>query len=394
MSQRQPKVVDRLMVHQAAGGSAQLQSQGLGARIACRYRKNLTHLLVVIAVGTLPSISGTVAPAQLNTPADAPPPGNNAIPTQESVQRPADKLAELGVEAFQQGRFKDAVRYLSAARKADPASPVLAAALGQAYMSAGDPVRAIEPFQDALAINPDDDSVRLALAQSYQRLDQDGKVVDLLKPQSQQGSPSPLWLFTLAFSQFRLEQYRDAEAIFLKLNQFPPMIAASSFFVANCKFGQNDLEGSLPWYEAAIHQGDTPQNLALNAYYYNYGLALFRLGRYAEASSAFLASTRRDSRDPLPLYFLGQSQARRGEAQDAISIFTQLIQKHPDFSPAYYQLGRLFTRTGDRVRSQEMFAKVKRIKDTELREQQLLRGMELGSRHDQGIASTIRPTGQ
>jgi hypothetical protein len=46
------------------------------------------------------------------------------------------------------------------------------------------------------------------------------------------------------------------------------------------------------------------------------------------------------------------------------------------------------------VRSQEMFAKVKRIKDTELREQQLLRGMELGSRHDQGIASTIRPTGQ
>lgn len=163
----------------------------------------------------------------------------------------------------------------------------------------------------------------------------------------------------------------------------PPLTAAASFFVANCRFGQNDLEGSLPWYEAAIRQGNTPQNRALNAYYYNYGLALFRLRRYAEASSAFLASIERDARDPLPPYFLGQSQAQRGEVQDAISIFTQLIQKHPDFSPAYYQLGRLLSRTGDRARSQEMFAKVKQIKDAELREQQLIKRMELGSQHNQ-----------
>ena len=35
--------------------------------------------------------------------------------------------------------------------------------------------------------------------EATQRLDQDGEVVDLLKPQSPQGSPSPLWLFTLDF---------------------------------------------------------------------------------------------------------------------------------------------------------------------------------------------------
>ena len=280
---------------------------------------------------------------------------------------------------------------LSAARKADPANPILAAALGQALISAGDPASAVEPLKDALSANPGDDSVRLALAQSYQRLDQDGKVVDLLKPQSPQGSPSPLWLFTLAFSQFRLEQYQDAEAIFRQLVPLPSMTAAASFFVANCRFGQNDLQGSLSWYEAAISKGNTPRNMALNAYYYNYGLALFRLGRYAEASTAFLASTTRDPRDPLPPYFLGRSQAQRGEVQDAISIFTQLIQKHPDFSPAYYQLGRLLSRTGDQVRSREMFAKVKQIKDAELNEQQLLEGMELGGQHNQDVPTTPDP---
>jgi tetratricopeptide (TPR) repeat protein len=311
----------------------------------------------------------------------------NAKEDQQPSEGPADTLAERGVVAFQQGKFKDAVRYLSAARKTDPANPLLAAALGQALMSAGEPASAIEPLKDALSANPGDDSVRLVLAQSYQRLDQDGKVVDLLKLESSQASPSPLWLFTLAFSQFRLEQYQEAEAIFRQLVSLPAMTAAASFFVANCRFGQNDLQGSLPWYEAAISVGNTPQNMALNAYYYNYGLALFRLGRYAEASAAFLASTTRDPRDPLPPYFLGRSQGERGELQDAISIFTRLIQKHPDFSPAYYQLGRLLARTGDQVHSREMFAKVKQIKDAELHEQQLLKGMELGAQQNRDAPS-------
>jgi tetratricopeptide (TPR) repeat protein len=378
------------MVHQTAGVSPELEGSGFDLRMCRRRHKGLPRSLVLIAMGTLQWICGVAASAQPSATVYLSLLNDNPIQSRESDQHPADKLAELGVEAFQGGRFKDAVRYLSAARKTDPASPILAAALGQAYLSAGDPASAIEPFKNALTNDPDDDSVRIALAQSYQRLEQDGKVVDLLKPQSQRGSPSPLWLFTLAFSQFRLGQYQDAEVIFRKLVLLPSMTAAASFFVANCRFGQNDLQGSLPWYETAIHQGDTPQNTALNAYYYNYGLALFRLGRYAEASSAFLTSTVRDSRDPLPPYFLGQSQARRGEVQDAISIFTQLIQKHPDFSPAYYQLGRLFVRTGNQVRSQEMFAKVKRIKDAEFREQQLLGGMELGSRHDEELATTIR----
>lgn len=307
----------------------------------------------------------------------------NPIQNQKPAESPADQLAERGVVAFQQGKFKDAVRYLSAARKADPANPLLAAALGQALMSAGDAAGAIAPLKEALSANPDDDAVRLALAQSYQRLDQDDNVIDLLKPQSSRASPPSPWLFTLAFSRFRLHQYQEAEAIFRQLVPLPAMTAAASFFVANCRFGQNDLPGSLPWYEAAINAGNTPQNVALNAYFYNYGLALFRLGRYADASAAFLASTTRDPRDPLPPYFLGRSQTERGELQDAISIFNQLIQNHPDFSPAYYQLGRLFARAGDQVRSREMFAKVKQIKDAELREQQLLEGMELGLQHNQ-----------
>jgi predicted Zn-dependent protease len=309
----------------------------------------------------------------------------NPIQNRQPAKSSADQLAEQGVVAFQEGKFKDAVRYLSAARKADPANPLLAAALGQALMSAGDPAGAIAPLKDALSANPNDDAVRLALAQSYQRLDRDDDVIDLLKPQSSLASPPPLRLFTLAFSQFRLHQYHDAEAVFRQLVPLPAMTAAASFFVANCRFGQNDLPGSLPWYEAAINAGNTPQNVALNAYYYNYGLALFRLGRYADASAAFLASTTRDPRDPLPPYFLGRSQTERGEVQDAISIFTQLIQNRPDFSPAYYQLGRLFARAGDQVRSREMFSKVKQIKDAEFREQQLLEGMELGLQNNHEV---------
>jgi hypothetical protein len=39
-----------------------------------------------------------------------------------------------------------------------------------------------------------------------------------------------------------------------------------------------------------------------------------------------------------------------------------------------------------------MFAKVKQIKDAELREQQLLKGMELGNQNDQGSPATTGAT--
>ena len=338
-----------------------------------RYLRQLLPLLWIMAI----VISCGEVAAQLKSI-----PTRLSYSSDYSLQQSAEELEQKGITAFQQGRFADAARYFAAARRADPRNPVLAAALGQALMSAGDPARAVGPLRDALSAEPTNDAARLTLAQCYQRLNQDAKVLDLLKLPPANSSPSPLWLFTLAFSEFRMEQYQNAEAIFRRLVEYKPMEAAANFFVANCRFGQNDLEGSLPWYEAAIRKGDAPQNIALNAYYYDYGLALFRLGRYQDAGSAFLASATRDDRDPLPQYFLGRSQAERGETQNAISTLTHLIQDHPDFNPAYYQLGRLYSRGGDQVHAQEMFAKVKEIANAGVKEQRLLKGMETGTHDD------------
>jgi predicted Zn-dependent protease len=335
-----------------------------------RYFLFAVCLVVSVPDASALSIEGARVPDRLASNASA---AEDASRQDQSVE----DLEKLGIDAFEQRKFKDAVRYLSAAKSADPKNPILAAALGQALISAGSPSEAVAPLNEALAADSGNVPVRLALAQTYQRLDQDGKVLNLLKADAT-ASASPVWLFTLAFSEFRLGQLDDAEAIFRKLSKNEQMAAASSFFVGNCRFGQNDLNGALAWYDVAIQRGTNPQNPALNAYYYNQGLALFRLERYSEASTAFTASLRFDPRDPLPLYFLGRSLAETGQTQDSLSSFEQLVKDHPDFSPAYYQLGRLYSHDGRQEKAKEMFAKVKEMKNAEVREQQLLKGMKLG----------------
>ncbi len=309
----------------------------------------------------------------------------SAIQAQEPLQSSPAALEQQGIVSFEEGNFEDAVRYLSLAQKADPSNPVLAAALGQAYLSAKDPSHAIGPLTSALSVEPENEAVRLALAQSYQRLNRDDNVLQLLGHRAGERPHSPLYSFTLAFSEFRLGQYEKAETGFRQLLIAKNMEAAASFFIANCRFGQNDLEGSLSWYNSAIHLAESQRVIALNAYYYNYGLALFRLGKYVDANSAFRASADLDARDPLPPYFVGRSQVKSGQVQDAIATFTQLVQIHPDFSPAYYQMGILYSRGGDKRHAQAMFSKVKEIKNAELDEQRLLGTMKSGADQVGGI---------
>jgi len=90
------------MVHQIAGVSREFESAGFDLRMRFRRHKSLPRSLVVIAMGTLQWICGAAASAQPSAPVYLSQPGNNPIQTRESDQHPADKLAELGVEAFQE----------------------------------------------------------------------------------------------------------------------------------------------------------------------------------------------------------------------------------------------------------------------------------------------------
>jgi tetratricopeptide (TPR) repeat protein len=133
------------------------------------------------------------------------------------------------------------------------------------------------------------------------------------------------------------------------------MRAPAHFFLANCDYVENDLEKALPEYEAAIREGNVPSNKALNAYYYNYGLALYRLRRYDQAAAAFRQSLALFPTDPLPRFFLSRALAETGSYGQAIELLKQIVSEHADFAPALYQLARLEAAHGDRELARGLF---------------------------------------
>jgi len=151
-----------------------------------------------------------------------------------------------------------------------------------------------------LAAEPADFTTRFAQAQAYQKADDDQKALRVLEgPQP----PPPLrdpWKFTRAFSLFRLGRLDSAEKVFRDLLSNPDLRAPANFFLANCMFARGRYSASLFYYEAAIAAGHSPDNRALNAYYYNQGLAFHQLHRFREAAEAFRNSIDLYAQDPLP----------------------------------------------------------------------------------------------
>jgi tetratricopeptide (TPR) repeat protein len=297
---------------------------------------------------------------------------------QQPETRTASDLKKEGNIELNAKNYLGAIQLFTDAITLDPSDLALPSSLEEAITKSAKPEDAIPILQKALVTVKEQDSIRLILAQCYQHLDMDDKALQTLRD-NYSASHSPVWLFTAAFSLFRLGQYDKAEALFRQVMSVREIRPAASFFIGNCYFGRRDLTAALPWYESAIQLAAKTQTLALNAYYYNYGLALYRLDRFADASNAFFSASSLNSSDPLAPYFLGRSQADVGQTQDAVAIFEKITKAHPDFSPAFYQLGVMYKRIGNEVLARAAFAKVGEIKKAELEDQRLLEEMQIGN---------------
>ncbi len=294
--------------------------------------------------------------------------------------RKAADLAASGWKAFEEGRLAEAERKLEEATRLAPASASIALALGQVYLSAGKPrlaIPALEKAVRALANAPD---VRFALAQAYQAVDQDIKALAVLAGRPPDGELTDPWRFTRGFSLFRLGRYQEAEAVFRALLSSDQMRAPARFFLANCLYGRGHYEESLQYYAQAIDAGDRPDNKALNAYFYNQGLALYQLSRFEEALVSFRRSIDRYPKDALQWFFLGRCQTELGRYAEAIESLEESVRREPDFRLAYYQLARLHTQHGNPQRGQELFQKVAGLRRQELeQEEQMARRLKVSS---------------
>ncbi len=286
-----------------------------------------------------------------------------AAVTASAESKTGRELAAAAADAFQRGGSGEAIDLLQRALKVEPANPAYQAALGQIYLSSGQARLAVPLLDRSLRATPGDFDVRIALAQAYQNIEKDFDALRTLGNRPPGEPYRPMWLFIRGFSLFRSGQIREADKTFADLLAYKDMRPPAHFFLANCRYVENDLEAALPEYEAAIREGNVPTNKALNAYYYNYGLTLYRLRRFADAAEAFRKSSERFSRDPLPRFFLARCLTEQGSHEQAIQLLVKVVAEFPDFPTALYQLARLQDQHGDKAIAQELFRKYSALKE-------------------------------
>lgn len=278
----------------------------------------------------------------------------------------ARKDAAAGWAAYESGQFQEAKALMLRAVTMNPKHADYQAALGAIELKTGERADAIRHLKTAIQLNPSDAEYRLRLASVYQAADDDRDALLVLRAGEVAGDLRPAWHFTRGFSLFRIGRFQAARNEFELLAADPGFIAPANFFLGNIAFSENRFQDAVQYFDQAVRSGDTPANTAYNAYTYNYGLALFRLGKYQEAEEQFRASVARYDRDPLPWMYIGRCEQELQNYKSAIDMLERSMQIDPNFGLAYYELARLQQKYGDPARAAQLFDAIGRMKQEEI----------------------------
>jgi tetratricopeptide (TPR) repeat protein len=283
----------------------------------------------------------------------------------------AAKLAERGWQAFQDGDASAAKAALTEAIRLSPRQPTYYAALAEVELRLGDAQGAARHYEIAGKLNPSNTETRSRLAQLYQSLNRDLDVLRVLHPPDPPEPLQSLWRFSRGFSLFRLGRLNAAGREFRPLVNHRDFEAPVNFFLGRIAYTQNRFEEALPFFAKAVRLGDSPTNKEFSSYTYNYGLALFRLGRFSEANDQFILSTERYALEPLAWMMRGRCEEELKNYHAAIDDFEESIKLDPKFELSYYHLARLEQRYGDPQKAEALFKRVGELRQSDITEAQI-----------------------
>jgi Tfp pilus assembly protein PilF len=283
---------------------------------------------------------------------------------------PAAAQAAAGWKAYEEGRLNDAKSLLEEAARISPSVADYQAALAEVDSKLGQQDAAIQHFRRAILLKPSDTEFRLDLAQILQKKGDDQEALRILQIAHPTPDLSDAWHFSRGFSLFRLGSFAPAANEFKLLVQKPQFRASASFFLGNIAYTQGRFVDAEPYLAGAVELGNVEGNKAFNAYAYDYGLVLFKLGKYAEADRQFRTSIAHYDKDPLPWMFLGRCAEEMGDYSQAIAMLENSIKTDPTFQLSYYELARLQQRHGDPKRAAELFEKIGEMKEEEIRREE------------------------
>jgi tetratricopeptide (TPR) repeat protein len=163
--------------------------------------------------------------------------------------------------------------------------------------------------------------------------------------------PSAESYFNIGLANYRLKQYREAEAAYRQSIKLDPYNAADAYYALGLTYrdsGQFDDE--IQSYKQAIRL--KPDFLSA---YDHLGLRYLQVKKYSEAAEAFKQVATLKPGDANAQNNLGEAYEALGRHAESVEAFRQAIRLKPDFGKAYFNLGKTLLAQGNRDAAIEQY---------------------------------------
>jgi tetratricopeptide (TPR) repeat protein len=242
---------------------------------------------------------------------------------------------DLGVIRAKDARFSEAAEFFKQAAAWKPELPGLDRNWGLACFRAELYSEAVPPLERQLAAHPDDSFVRQLLGLSYSVLENDGKVVEVLRPFLDHPPDDPGLLFAWGTALVDLRQSEAAARIFRRLLEQNSENAPVHFLLGKAFAQQKDYPSAVKELRNAV-QID-PQ---LPEAHFYLGLVYLRQNEFNSAAPEFRAELRLRPGDPVTMYHLGYTLLLQNQLSESVSLLREVVKAKADYELAYFELGR------------------------------------------------------
>ena len=242
-------------------------------------------------------------------------------------------FAELLVKG---GLVAEGLDVLERARTADPSSYALAFALGGARLVKGDPGRALEAYDAALALEP---ASLAALRQAAAVAERQGELERSLSywmRAKKLATDDPEILLGFGRVCLKMDLLDDAEAALTRAAALKPGEPSYQYTLAVAKVGKRQYEAAQALLEPLVAQrpADAPLQYAL-------GSVLYMQGHLDEAAARLAESLRLDADQVASRYYLALVARDQGRDAEAVERLEDVLRRFPDHAAACEALGGL-----------------------------------------------------
>jgi tetratricopeptide (TPR) repeat protein len=234
------------------------------------------------------------------------------------------------------GLVAEGVEFLERARADHPSSYEVAFALGGAYLVKGDPARALDAYDLAIASMP---ASVAALRQAAAVAEKQGELERSLSywmRARKAAHDDPQILLGFGRVCLKMDLLDDAEAALARAAELKPDDPAYQYTLAVAKVGKRQYEAAQALVEPLVER--KPEDATLH---YALGSVLYMRGLLAEAETQLRESLRLEAGQLASSYYLALVARDQGRDAEAIERLEQLLRRYPDHAASCEALGGL-----------------------------------------------------